>query len=183
MYKVLERNKACVVNQHDTVEAETTQKNIRELEDAKSMGKFKNEASFKKLMAVVTVLFAISVTNNCAYGQDLKWYKCENGKYGYHGAVEVPCKYDDAWAFFEGLAAVKLNGKYGFINNTGTEVIPCQYDDAWSFSEGVAAVKLSGKWGLIDKTGKTVIPFQHDNMMEARDAKGKTEVTEQPTTN
>ena len=28
----------------------------------------------------------------------------------------------------EGLASVELNGKWGFIDKSGTEVIPCKYD-------------------------------------------------------
>ena len=62
-------------------------------------------------------------------------------------------KYDDAGSFSEGLAAVEINGKWGFIDHTGKEIIPLKYDDAGSFSEGLAPVKLDGKWGQIDKNG------------------------------
>jgi serine/threonine protein kinase len=60
------------------------------------------------------------------------------------------------------LAAVKFNGKWGFIDKTGKEVIPCKYDYAAHFSEGFAAVELNGKYGYIDKTGKKVIPCKYD---------------------
>ncbi len=70
----------------------------------------------------------------------------------------VPCKYDDVEDFVEGLAAVKLDGKWGYIDTTGREVIPFKYDYAGDFSEGLAAVNLDGKRGFIDTTGQVVIP-------------------------
>ena len=78
-------------------------------------------------------------------------------------AVAAPPKYDAAWSFSGGMAAVSLNGKYGYIDETGSEVIPCRYDAAGRFSEGLATVKLHGKWGYIDKTGGEVIPCQYDS--------------------
>ena len=78
------------------------------------------------------------------------------------GVVVIPAKYDYAWKFSEGLAAVALKGKWGYIDKSGKEVIPFKYDDASSFSQGLAAVALKGKWGYIDKTGKEVIPIKYD---------------------
>ena len=47
----------------------------------------------------------------------------------------IPCKYDDAGYFNEGLACVRRNGKEGFINESGIEVIPCKYDKVDPFDE------------------------------------------------
>ena len=66
------------------------------------------------------------------------------------------------YSFWEDLARVKSNDKYGYIDKTGKEVIPLKYDDADSFQEGLAQVKLNGKCGYIDKTGKEVIPLKYD---------------------
>ena len=71
-------------------------------------------------------------------------------------------KYDWKDKYYEGLAWVKLNGKWGFIDKTGKEVIPIKYDGAWYFSEGLASVKLNDKWGFIDKAGKEVTPIKYD---------------------
>ena len=76
--------------------------------------------------------------------------------------IVIPCKYNYANSFSEGLAVVDLNGKRGFIDKTGREVIPCKYDYAYSFSEGFACVKFKGKWGFIDKTGREVISCKYD---------------------
>jgi serine/threonine protein kinase len=65
-------------------------------------------------------------------------------------------KYSFEGSFYEGLARVELNGKWGFIDKTGKEVIPLKYDWAGAFSEGLAAVELNGKTYYIDKTGKYV---------------------------
>ena len=61
----------------------------------------------------------------------------------------VPCKYDGAWAFSDGMAMIRVGNNYGFIDKNGKEVVPCKYDEAGDFSEGMAAVKLDGKWGYI----------------------------------
>lgn len=49
-------------------------------------------------------------------------------------------QYEDAGLFIDGLAPVKKNGKWGYIDESGTVVIDFQYDYAWRFSEGYALV-------------------------------------------
>ncbi|MGN0205839.1 MAG: WG repeat-containing protein [Muribaculaceae bacterium] len=86
-----------------------------------------------------------------------------NGRFGFKkdGVIVIPAIYDKAWYFHEGLAAVELNGKWGYIDKSGKEVIPFKYDDAWSFCEGLAVIKLNGKYGFIDKTGNEVTPAKY----------------------
>jgi len=106
--------------------------------------------------------------------------KEQNGKYGFvdkkTSKVVIPFKYDGAWFFIEGLAFVKLNNKWGFIDKTGREVIPIKYDSAWFFIEGLASVKLNNKWGFIDKTDKVVIPFKYDNAYSFDSGKAEVEL-------
>lgn len=54
----------------------------------------------------------------------------------------------------EGLAVVKLNDRYGFVDKTGKEVISPKYDSVGYFSEGLVTVLLKGNLGFVDKTGK-----------------------------
>ena len=99
-----------------------------------------------------------------AAGQELKPKQDTSGKWGYvdaQGNTVIPCKYDWAGSFREGLAAVELNNKWGFIDKQGNTVIPCKYDWAGSFSEGLAWVQLNG-CGFIDQQGHTVIPCKYD---------------------
>ena len=62
--------------------------------------------------------------------------------------------------FSEGLAGVKVENKWGFIDTKGKMVIPPQFDEAGKFSEGLAAVFSECRWGYIDKTGAFVIKPQ-----------------------
>ena len=71
-------------------------------------------------------------------------------------------KYDCVCDFEEGLAAVCLNGKWGFIDKTGKEVIALKYDFAYGFSGGLAQVELNEKHSFIDTTGREVIPLKYD---------------------
>jgi KWG repeat domain protein len=79
------------------------------------------------------------------------------------GKVVISLKYDWAGSFSEGLAPVRLNGKYGYINKSGKLVLPLKYEDAWDFREGLAPVELSGMWGYINKSGKLVIPLKYQS--------------------
>lgn len=94
-----------------------------------------------------------------------------------HTIVEiVPCEYDDAEDFSNGLAAVMRDKRrktwsdyfedwtyfedWGFIDKTGREVIPCGYNDARDFSETLAAVGTSiGGTHKGFTTGDLVRPF------------------------
>jgi len=78
-------------------------------------------------------------------------------------------EYNAIAEFHEGLAVVTLNGKRGFIDETGREVIAPRYEDAGIFSEGLAAVKQDGKWGYIDKQGREVIPLLYDGARNFRE--------------
>ena len=71
-------------------------------------------------------------------------------------------KYDTIYNYCEGLAAVKLNGKWGFIDKSGNEITPLKYDCASPFSGGRARVDLNDKYGFIDKSGNEVISLKYD---------------------
>ncbi len=71
--------------------------------------------------------------------------------------------YEDVDIFQDGTyAAVKQNGKWGYIDADGNKVIDCQYEEAKSFSNGIGAVKQNGKWGYINTDNKIVIESQFD---------------------
>lgn len=77
------------------------------------------------------------------------------GKYDYDIGVGYP-------KFVEGMASVKLKGKYGYIDKTGTEIVVPKYSYAGYFIEGLASVGLDGRYGYIDKTGKEVVPLKYE---------------------
>lgn len=92
----------------------------------------------------------------------------ENGKYGFKedSRIVIPAKYDDVHRFTEGLASVKINSKWGYINKNDSIVIPAEYFGAWEFSEGLAKVKVkpNGTFGFIDHTGRMAIPAEYGDV-------------------
>lgn len=57
-------------------------------------------------------------------------------------------------SFHNGLAAVQINKKWGYINLAAKMVIKTQFDGAESFSSSAALVKSDGKYWFIDVKGK-----------------------------
>ena len=96
-------------------------------------------------------------------------YEFQSKKYGFQdfeGKYIVPAIYDEvstgdySLCFSEGLAKVKRNNKWGFIDKTGQEVVELKYDYVSNFENGYAVVTLgvhpNSKYRLINKTGKEV---------------------------
>jgi len=67
------------------------------------------------------------------------------------GKLVISPQFNQAYPFSQGLAAVKIGDKWGYIDKTGKFVIQPQFNYAQSFSEGLAAVKIGGKWGYISR--------------------------------
>lgn len=68
--------------------------------------------------------------------------------------------------FSDGLAAVRIGGKWDFIDRHGTVVIsPMFSGDEYSpprFSEGLCVIREGSKYGYIDTTGKFAIAPKFD---------------------
>lgn len=62
-----------------------------------------------------------------------------------------------ASVFSEGRCAVKLDGKWGYINVEGELVVPADYDEAYAFSEGMAVVGKNDTFEYIELDGKRAI--------------------------
>ena len=95
---------------------------------------------------------------------------------GYHwvranGVAAFPGKWDHAFDFQdEGLAAVKKNGRWGFINRKGEIVIPYEWGETRGFGgNGLACVAVGSnysrrRWGIIDSSGQLVVPLYFDRL-------------------
>ena len=93
------------------------------------------------------------------------WEHWANSGADKDGNLIVPLIYDEAIAFSEGLAAVKQNGKWGYLDSTGKVVVPLQFLDALSFHSGLAVVSNGTRYGFIDRSGKIVIPLNYENAL------------------
>ena len=83
----------------------------------------------------------------------------------------IPCMYDWAFDFSEGLAQVAVNDRVGYVDKQGKLVVPCIYDMIMgegvpdcSFSGGLAYVSKNGKTGYINKAGAEVLPLIYDEV-------------------
>lgn len=80
---------------------------------------------------------------NSAFIDGLAIVVNEQGKKGFinrEGKIVIACKYEEAFPFSEGLAAVSENNKWGFINKYGSLIIPLQFDGALFFKEGLCPI-------------------------------------------
>jgi len=69
------------------------------------------------------------------------------------GEYPIQPQFDEVGFFSEGLPAVKVGAKWGFVDGKGKWVIPASFDGAGYFSEGLAAAKIGERWGFINKSG------------------------------
>ncbi len=116
--------------------------------------------------------------------------KSDNGVYGYktfadvyvngitgNEGYKIPPVYERAHDFSEGLAAVRMDEKYGYINTDGIIVIPFQYSGAGEFSNGIAQVEQidmetnfeNTTWSLIDTEGNAVSDSKYAVIREYRE--------------
>jgi hypothetical protein len=89
----------------------------------------------------------------------------DKAKTGYIDAFGVfKIETDPSWIihpFSEGLARVKVNGKWGFIDQNGEMIIDAIYSEAYNFNEGIATVVLNGKFGFINSKGEIAIETKY----------------------
>ncbi len=65
-------------------------------------------------------------------------------------------KYDAAFDFHCGLARIKLDGKFGYLDKTGRLAIPNTFAGAGDFKGCLAMVLSAEGWSYIDPAGKAV---------------------------
>lgn len=89
--------------------------------------------------------------------------KSPDGKWGYRLLEDwaIQPRFEAAGDFSEGIAPVRLGGKWGYIGKDGKSVIPYKYEFAALLKDGLARVALMGKYGFIDKNGEVVIPYKY----------------------
>lgn len=117
-----------------------------------------------------------------------KYKKCEHfhdgmakvqnwkGLYGFinrEGIEVIPCQFDSAEDFSDGLATVLIKDKWGFIDKSGKMVIEPKFFKTRNFSNGFAvAYESDKKCGYIDKTGSFVVPATYSSARDFKEGIG-----------
>src|ERR1043165_6076438 len=97
------------------------------------------------LQASLIFLFVLTATGT--FAQKGGKTKPKEKQFGYE--IQGP--------FCCGLARVKKDHKWGYIDTTGNIVIPIKFNEVENFSDNLARVRKDRKWGLYDNTGKELI--------------------------
>jgi WG containing repeat len=87
--------------------------------------------------------------------------------------TKTSSKYEIQGPYYDGLARVKLNHKWGFIDTTGGVVVPLKYNEVSNFTDGLAKVRMGHKWGLVDTKGTVIIKPTFDAIFEFVNGKAK----------
>ena len=76
------------------------------------------------------------------------------------GEQAIEGEFERAFGFSEGRAPVRINGLYGFIDQSGAVVVKPAFDFAVGYEHGLAVVKVDGRVGVIDGDGDFVVKPQ-----------------------
>ena len=113
----------------------------------------------KKILSGIFILLTFHVFDGFAQESQYLMPTKKYGKWGFinkNGEWIISSKFEEAFYFSEGLAAVQYFGNWGYIDRTGEWVIQPAYRDAKPFTEGLACVMKNNKWGYIDKKGSWI---------------------------
>lgn len=115
----------------------------------------------------LVLFFLLSITQ--IYSQSIKIKKTKKGyQYvDYHGNRLSKMYFEDAKDFrgIDSYAAVKLDGKWGYVNRDIEVVVEPKFDAADSFSQDVTIVRLDTSRYLINRSG-TIISSPYDSLVQ-----------------
>ncbi len=77
-------------------------------------------------------------------GEGLWGYVNTSGEFAISPRFASSMDDDYAWSFSDGLARIKVHGKFGYIDHTGNFVIKPELPDGIDFSDGMARVVAEG---------------------------------------
>ena len=72
----------------------------------------------------------------------------------------MPPQFENADEFSEGLAAVKVKNKWGYINSAGQVVVEPNLDRVYTFQNSLALIRIGNQLQYIDKKGNSVWQFE-----------------------
>lgn len=88
-------------------------------------------------------------------------YRLAPGAQGTHSSpapqMVIPARFERAEPFSEGLAAVRIEGRWGFIDPEGRVVIQPTFEMVGRFWNGLAEFTVGDRAGVIDRNGDVVL--------------------------
>ena len=117
-----------------------------------------------KIRYTVLFFFVLMLAGNSGFAQKDKNKKTTSSAYDYQGS------------FNNGLAKVKKDHKWGFIDTTGALIVPLKYNEVENFNDGLARVRSGQKWGLVDVTGRVVIKPTFDWIYDFENGMAKVKI-------
>ncbi|MCL2029515.1 MAG: WG repeat-containing protein [Deltaproteobacteria bacterium] len=126
----------------------------------------------KKGFAVIVTFFFFAINPHAVFAKNntVRFMPSCGGPFDKCGFVRIegferkeeiiPKNYEAAIEFSEGLAGVRIKGRWGFINMKGDIIIAPQFDLVGSFTHDLAEVLIDGKIGVINRQGELVIKPQ-----------------------
>lgn len=119
----------------------------------------------RKLMAAVFACALVGIKALAGSTEPDRHLIKTGARFGYinHlGEIVIPPKFEEAHAFFKGLAAVKIGNRWGNIDETGKMVVPAKYKAPLYFHDGIAFIeRVQGQsryHELIDQHGRIIVP-------------------------
>lgn len=88
----------------------------------------------------------------------------QKGRCGYvdrQGNIVVPCKYEIAFPFSNGIGKVGKGDKYGLVDSTGKEIVPVKYDEITLWTGDIYRLRNGDKYGLVSNTGAVLADAKH----------------------
>lgn len=104
------------------------------------------------------------------------WYIKDGESYEFDLNWIIQPQYDEAEEFREGMAPVKINDKWRFIDMKGNFINSQSYDDIEEYDYGLAFVQSKEKWGLINNKGETLIEPKFDYVWGFHDGMARVKV-------
>ena len=122
------------------------------------------------LRLAVLIIFSLAAPHSYAQDEPELLRRCGQTDFGLCGYIDgkiyeadsktvfvIEPIYENARDFSESLAAVNVEGLWGYINSAGQIVISPQFQNAGAFDQGLAIAGTVEKLGVIDKSGAYVV--------------------------
>ena len=120
----------------------------------------------KKLTVFFLTLMVAAIPR--LHAQQIVPFLKKDGLYIYVDSAKTPApvvgEFDKASLFSEGLAAVRLGDKWGYINSKGERISSFSYSEAENLTNGVAFAYTDRTPVLIDSNGKRIVTLNYDHI-------------------